>query len=75
MTLSPRSRSSVAIGAMSRGGVWSKLVSWRRKEFTQRTSGISPTTLRIAMAMPTTSTPTIRPLSPGLCMKASATSR
>ena len=52
-TLSARSRSSVAIGAIRRGGACSRFVSRRRKELTQCTSGMSPTTLRIAMAMPT----------------------
>jgi hypothetical protein len=46
---------------------------WRR--LLERISGIRPTTLRIAMATPTTSTPTISPFKPGLCMKAAATSR
>jgi hypothetical protein len=73
--LSGRSRKSVTIGAISRGAAWSRLVSRRRNEFTQRTSGMRPMTLRMAMAMPTTRTPTMRPFRPGLCMKALATSR
>ena len=55
------------IGASSTGSVVSEPA---RKEFTQRTSRNSRPTCTKASRMPTTSTPTISPLRPGLETKA-----
>ena len=59
--------SSAFIGASSTGSVTSEPA---RNELTQRTSRNSRTTCVKASRMPTTSTPTIRPLRPGLVTKA-----
>ena len=59
--------SSAFIGASSTGSVASEPA---RKELTQRTSRNSRTTWVKASRMPTISTPKIRPLRPGLVLKA-----
>ena len=59
--------SSAFIGASSTGSVPSEPA---RNELTQRTSRNSRTTCVKASRMPTISTPTIRPLRPGLVKKA-----
>ena len=64
---------SAAIGASKTGcRPTSKSISPRRNEFTQEISGIMRIICMKASSMPTTSTPMINPLSPGLVKKADA---
>jgi hypothetical protein len=66
-----RSRSIAAIGASRTGArATSRPGSASRKSLTQATSRNSRKTCRIARAIPISSTPMIRPLRPGLDMKA-----